>query len=127
MYELGDYKQALHDYSQCIQYEKEAKDNLELITNFNYKSAFCCVELGDDTEAVKYLNKTINMLNEQGRLPKDLEAIYQKCSFEKDKILRHGDVEDKEFRETKFISSKYAIYALIIILILYVLLRVMGY
>ncbi len=127
LYEIGEYKQALHDYSQCIQYEKEAKDNLELITNFNYKAAFCCVELGDDGEAVKYLNKTINMLNEYGRLPKDLEAIYQKCSFEKDRIMRHGDVEDKEFKQTKFISSKYAIYALIIILILYVLLKILGY
>lgn len=127
LYELGDYKQALHDYSQCIQYEKETRDDLELITNFNYKAAFCCVELGDDAEAVKYLNKTINMLNEHGRLPKNLETIYQKCSFEKDRIMRHGDVEDKEFKQTKFISSKYAIYALIIILILYVLLKILGY
>lgn len=127
LYELGDYKQALHDYSQCIQYEKEASGDLELITNFNYKPAFCCVELGDDAEAVKYLNKTINMLNEHGRLPKDLEAIYQKCSFEKDRIMRLGDIEDKEFKQTKFISSKYAIYALIIILIFYIILKMIGY
>lgn len=127
LYELGDYKKALHDYSQCIQYEKEASDNLELMTNFNYKAAFCCVELGDNAEAVKYLNKTISMLNEHGRLPKDLEAIYQKCSFEKDRIMKHGDVKDEEFKKTKFISSKYAIYALIVILILYILLKIWGY
>ena len=127
LYELGDYKQALHDYSQCIQYEKEAKDNLKLLTNFNYKAAFCCVELGNESKAVKHLNKTINMLNEHGRLPKDLEAIYQKCSFEKERIMRHGNVEDGEFEKTKFLSSKYAIYALIIILILYILLKMLGY
>lgn len=127
LYELGDYKQALHDYKQCIQYEKEAKDNLELITNFNYKAAFCCVELGDESEAVKHLNKTINMLNEHGRLPKDLEAIYQKCSFEKERIIKKGDVEDKEFKQTTFISSKYAIYTIIIIFILYIILKILGY
>lgn len=126
-YELGRYDEALHDYSQCIQYEKEAKDDLELITNFNYKAAFCCVELGNDEEAVKYLNKTINMLNEHGRLAKDLEAIYQKCSFEKERIMKKGTVEDKQFKQTKFISSKFAIYALIVIFILYIILKFMGY
>lgn len=127
LYELKRYKEALHDYNQCIQYEKEANENLELITNFNYKAAFCCVKLGDNQEAIKHLNKTINMLNEHGRLPKDLESIYQKCSFEKDKIMRQGDVKDEEFKKTRFISSKYAIYALIVILILYVILKIFGY
>lgn len=127
LYELGEYRQALHDYAQCIQYEKEAQDNLELITNFNYKAAFCCIELGENEEAVKYLNKTISMLNEHGRLPKDIEAIYQKCSFKKDELMRHGDIEDKHFKQTKFLSSKYAIYALIIIILLYIILKIFGY
>lgn len=127
LYELKQYKKALHEYKQCIQYESQAKDDLELITNFNYKAAFCCIKLGDNQEAVKHLNKTINMLNEYGRLPKNLESIYQKCSFEKDKLMRQGDLEDKEFKKTKFISSKYAIYALIIIIIIYILLKVTGH
>lgn len=127
LYELGQYKEALHDYSQCIKHEKEAQDNLELITNFNYKAAYCCIELGDNERAVKYLNKTINMLNEHGRLPKDIEAIYQKCSFKKDELMRHGDIEDKEFRQKRFLSSKHAILALAVILILYIILKMRGY
>ena len=127
LYELGRYDEALHDFNQCIQYEREAGDDLELITNFNYKAAFCCIKLGDNQEAVKHLNKTINMLNEHGRLPKDLESIYQKCSFKKDELMKQGDVEDQEFKKTKFISSKYAIYALIIIMILYIILKIFGY
>ena len=127
LYELGRYDEALHDFNQCIQYEREAGDDLELITNFNYKAAFCCVKLGDNQEAIKHLNKTINMLNEHGRLPKDLESIYQKCSFKKDELMRHDDIEDKEFKKTKFISSKYAIYALIVIIILYAILKIFGY
>ena len=127
LYELGRYDEALHDFNQCIQYEREAGDDLELITNFNYKAAFCCIKLGDNQEAVKHLNKTINMLNEHGRLPKDLESIYQKCSFKKDELMRHDDIEDKEFKKTKFISSKYAIYALIVIIILYAILKIFCY
>lgn len=127
LYELGRYDEALHDFNQCIQYERDAGDDLELITNFNYKAAFCCIKLGDNQEAVKHLNKTINMLNEHGRLPKDLESIYQKCSFKKDELMRHDDIEDKEFKKTKFISSKYAIYALIVIIILYAILKIFGY
>ena len=127
LYELGRYDEALRDFNQCIQYEREAGDDLELITNFNYKAAFCCIKLGDNQEAVKHLNKTINMLNEHGRLPKDLESIYQKCSFKKDELMRHDDIEDKEFKKTKFISSKYAIYAVIVIIILYAILKIFGY
>lgn len=126
-YELKEYDKALNDYNQCISYEKEAKDDLELISNFNYKAGFCCVNLGNDQEAVKYLNKTINTLNEYGRLPKEIESIYQKCAFEKDRIMRHGDIEDKEFKQTKFIPAKYAIFALIIIFILYAILKINGY
>jgi hypothetical protein len=103
------------------------EDDLELKTNFNYKAAFCCVNLGDEQKAVQYLNKTINMLNEYGRLPKDIEAIYQKCSFEKDRIMRQGDIEDKEFKQTRFLPAKYAIIALAVILILYVILKMNGY
>ena len=99
---------------------------LGLITNFNYKSAYCEIKLGNEEEGVKYLNKTINMLNEHGRLPKDIEAIYQKCSFEKERIMKKG-IEDSEFKQNKFLSSKYAIYALIIIIILYVILKIIGY
>ena len=83
--------------------------------------------LGDDQEAVKHLNKTISMLNEYGRLPNDLEKIYQKCSFEKERIKKTGQVKDSEFKQSKFISYKSAIYILIVILILYVLLKLLGY
>jgi tetratricopeptide (TPR) repeat protein len=127
LYELGRYKEALKDYKQCINYEGKIEDNLELVTNFNYKAAFCCVNLGDEGEAVKYLNKTINMLNEHGRLPKDIEAIYQKCSFEKERIMKKGEVEDKEFRRTRFFSARTSIIILIIIIILYFILKMNGY
>ena len=127
LYELKRYKEALKNYKNCLNYESKVTDDLELVTNFNYKAAFCCVNLGDDQEAIKYLNKTINMLNEHGRLPKDLEAIYQKCSFEKERILKSGDVKDKEFRKTRFLSARHAIYALIVIFILYIILKMNGY
>ena len=127
LYELGKYEEALKAYNECIPYENKIEDDLELKTNFNYKAAFCCVKLGDDQKAVQYLNKTIDMLNEHGRLPKDIEEIYQKCSFEKDRIMRHGDIEDKRFKQTKFLSTKYALIALAIILILYVILKMKGY
>lgn len=126
LYELGEYKSALKNYKHCISYEKKV-DDLELVTNFNYKAAFCCVKLDDDKEAVKYLNKTINMLNEHGRLPNDLEMIYQKCSFEKERIMKTGEVKDQEFRQTKFLSAKTSIILLAIILILYVILKMIGY
>ena len=127
LFELGQYKEALKCYKNCLHYESKVEDDLELITNFNYKAAFCCVNLGDDAEAVKYLNKTINMLNEHGRLPKDIEEIYQKCSFEKERIMKKGEVEDKEFGKTRFFSAKTSIVILIIILILYVILKMNGY
>lgn len=127
LYELKRYDEALKAYNECLRYEGKVEDDLELVTNFNYKAAFCCVELGDNQKAVQYLNKTINMLNEHGRLPKDIESIYQKCSFEKDRIMRHGDVEDKEFKQTKFLPAKYAIIALVIIFILYFILKMNGY
>ncbi|WP_407381231.1 tetratricopeptide repeat protein [Methanobrevibacter sp.] len=126
LYELHEYKDALKFYNNCIDYEKQV-DDLELLTNFNYKAAFCCVKLGNDGEAIKYLNKTINLLNEHGRLPKDLEAIYQKCSFEKERIMKTGEVEDKEFKKTRFFSARTSIIILIIILILYVILKMIGY
>lgn len=126
LYDLGRYKDALKYYNRCIKYEKEV-DDLELQTNFNYKPAYCEIKLGNNEEAVKYLNKTIGMLNEHGRLPKDIEAIYQKCSFKKDELMRHGDIEDKQFKQTKFLSGKTAIYILIIIIILYIILKLLGY
>ena len=127
LYELKEYKEALKCYKNCIQYEGKIEDDLELVTNFNYKAAFCCVNMGDDSEAVKYLNKTINMLNEHGRLPNDIEKIYQKCSFEKERIMKTGEVKDKEFKKTKFFSARTSIIILIIILILYVILKMNGY
>lgn len=127
LYELKRYKEALKCYNICIRYEKEASDDLELLTNFNYKAAYCEIRLGNKEEAVKYLNKTINMLNEYGRLPKNIEEIYQKCSFKKDELMRHGDIEDKEFTQNHFISAKNAIIILIIIFILYFILKVLGY
>ena len=126
LYELGEYKSALKQYNHCMNYERQV-DDLELITNFNYKAAFCCVRLNNDKEAIKYLNKTINMLNEHGRLPKDLETIYQKCSFEKERIMKTGNVEDAEFRQTRFFSARTAIILLIIILIMYAILKIMGF
>ncbi len=127
LYDLKRYKDALKQYKTCLDYESKVDDDLELITNFNYKAAFCCVNLGDDAEAVKYLNKTINMLNEHGRLPNNIEKIYQKCSFEKERIMKQGNVEDKEFRQTRFFSARTSIMILVVILILYVILRFMGY
>lgn len=127
LYELKRYDEALKAYNECIPYENKIKDELELITNFNYKAAFCCIKLGDNQKAIQYLNKTINMLNEHGRLPMDIEAIYQKCSFEKDRIMRLGDIEDKEFKQTKFLPTKYALIGLGIILILYIILKIQGY
>lgn len=126
LYELHEYKDALKSYNDCINYEKQVEE-LELVTNFNYKAAFCCVKLGNDKEAIKYLNKTINLLNEHGRLPNDLEAIYQKCSFEKERIMKTGEVKDEEFRQTRFFSARTSIIILIIILILYVILKMIGY
>lgn len=127
LYELKEYKEALKCYKNCIQYESKVEDDLELVTNFNYKAAFCCVNLDDDAEAVKYLNKTINMLNEHGRLPNDIEKIYQKCSFEKERIMKTGKVEDKEFKRTKFFSARTSIIILLIIVILYIILKMNGY
>lgn len=127
LFELEDYKEALKCYKNCLHYESKVEDDLELVTNFNYKAAFCCVNLGDDAEAVKYLNKTIEMLNEHGRLPKDIEAIYQKCSFEKERIMKKGEVKDAEFGKGKFFSTKTSIIILIIILILYAILKMNGY
>ncbi|WP_407375811.1 tetratricopeptide repeat protein [Methanobrevibacter sp.] len=126
-YELKEYENALKDYEKCLNYESQIENDLDLKTNFNYKSAFCCVKLGKKDEAIKFLNKTINMLNEYGRLPKDLEAIYQKCSFEKERLLKTGVVEDKEFKKTRFLSTKTALIVLAVILILYVVLKLMGY
>lgn len=127
LYDLRRYDEALKVYKNCLQYESKIDDDLELVTNFNYKAAFCCVNMGEDSNAIKYLNKTINMLNEHGRLPKDIEAIYQKCSFEKERILKKGDVKDEEFKKTKFFSTKTSLMILAVILILYVILKYMGY
>lgn len=127
LFELKQYKDALKAYDMCIQKESAVKDDLEMITNFNYKAAYCCVNQGNDSEAIKYLNKTINFLNEKGRLPNDIEKIYQKCSFEKERIMKTGEVKDKEFKKTKFFSARTSIIILIIILILYVILKMNGY
>lgn len=127
LYDLRRYDDALKVYKNCLQYESKIEDDLELVTNFNYKAAFCCVNMGDDSNAIKYLNKTINMLNEHGRLPKDIEAIYQKCSFEKERILKKGDVKDEEFKKTKFFSTKTSLMILAVILIMYVILKYIGY
>ena len=126
LYELKEYNDALKNYNNCISYENKV-DDLELVTNFNYKAAFCCVALKNDEEAIKYLNKIIDMLNEYGRLPNDLEMIYQKCSFEKERIMKSGKVKDKKFRKTRFLSARTAIILLIIIFIMYIILKMNGY
>ena len=127
MIKKGEYKIAFDSYNSCITHEKDVKDDLELVTNFNYKAAFCNVELGNYDEAVKHLNKTIDMLNENGRLDKNLEEIYQKCSFEKDRLMYKNNVEDKRFSNFKFLSTKTSITALIIIIIAYIILKIIGY
>lgn len=126
-FDLKDYKKAFKQYKLCMDSENKIEDDLELLTNFNYKAAFCQIEMGNTNEGVKYLNKTIQMLNEHGRLPKDIEAIYQKCAFEKDRLMRLGDVKDVEYKESRFKKSKFAITALIIIIILYFILKMFGY
>ncbi|MCQ2971127.1 hypothetical protein SAMN05216439_1866 [Methanobrevibacter gottschalkii] len=127
LFDLGRYEDALKEYKNCLNYESKIEGDLELITNFNYKSAFCCVNLGDDGEAIKYLNKTINMLNEHGRLPRNIEAIYQKCSFEKERIMKKGNVTDEEFRKSKFFSTKTSLIILFIIFIFFIILKLNGY
>lgn len=127
LYELEMYKDALEQYKICLDYESKIEDDLELAANFNYKAAFCCVNMGNEREAIKYLNKTINMLNEHGRLPKDIESIYQKCSFEKERILKKGDVEDMEFRKGRFFSTRSSLIILGIIFIMFIILKVNGY
>ena len=57
----------------------------------------------------------------------DLEAIYQKCSFEKERIMKTGKVEDKEFRKTRFFSTRTSLIILAIIIILYIILKINGY
>ena len=126
-YELKNYKKALNDYKECIKHEKEVKDDLELVINFNYKAAFCEIELGNYSGAIKHLNKTINMLNKKGRLPNNLEKIYQKCSFEKERIMKKGNIKDEEFKNTKFLSTNKTIYALIMLIVFYIILKIMGY
>ena len=127
LYDLKRYDEALKAYKNCLHYESKVEDDLELVTNFNYKAAFCCINMGDDANAIKYLNKTINMLNEHGRLPNDIEAIYQKCSFEKERILKKGEVKDMEFKKTRFFSARTSLIILAVIIILYLILRYMGY
>lgn len=127
LFDLGRYEDALKEYKNCLNYESKIEDDLELITNFNYKSAFCYVNLGNDSEAIKYLNKTINMLDEHGRLPRNIEATYQKCSFEKERIMKKGNVTDEEFRKSKFFSTKTSLIILFIIFILFIILKLNGY
>jgi tetratricopeptide (TPR) repeat protein len=40
LYELKRYDEALKAYNECIRYEGKIEDDLELVTNFNYKAAF---------------------------------------------------------------------------------------
>ncbi len=121
LFNLKRFKEALECFDSCIQYEKDV-DDLELLTNFNSKAAFSAIELEDYSEGVKYLNKTINMLNQYPRLPDNLEKIYRECSFEKDRLLRKENVKDKEFSKTRFLSSKVAIVVLILFIIGYFIL-----
>ena len=67
------------------------------------------------------------MLNEHGRLPRDIEAIYQKCSFEKERILKKGNVEDVEFRKNKFFSTKTTLIIFGVVLVLFFILKILGY
>ena len=127
LYELGRYKDALSEYNKCIKYEREATDDLELISNFNSKAGFCAVKMGNEKKAVQYFNKTINMLNEKGRLPKDIEEIYQKCSFEKERIIKTGKVNDEEFKQSRFLSLDASLKILIVIIILFIILKILGY
>ncbi len=67
------------------------------------------------------------MLNENGSLDKNLAKIYQKCSFEKDRVMYKNNVEEKRFSNFKFLSTKTSITALIIIIIAYLILKIIGY
>lgn len=126
LYNLKRYDEALEVFNKCISHEKEV-DDLDILTNFNYKAAFSAIELEKYDEGIKYLNKTINMLNEHGKLKNNLEKIYRECSFEKDRILRqHEEVQDKEFSRIKFLSTKTSLTLLIIIIIFYFILTYLG-
>ena len=83
--------------------------------------------MGNEKKAVQYFNKTINMLNEKGRLPKDIEEIYQKCSFEKERIIKTGKVNDEEFKQSRFLSLDASLKILIVIIILFIILKILGY
>lgn len=126
LYNLKRYSDALESYNTCIEYESEIED-LDLITNFNSKAAFCAIELENYEEAIKYLNKTIEMLNKHGRLPDNLEKIYQHCSFEKDRILKQYNIKDQEFHRFKFLSSKVAIIFFLLMVVGYFILTYLGY
>lgn len=121
LYNLKEYKEALKCFKRCIQFGKEVTD-VDLITNYNYKAAFCEINLGNYDEGIKYLNKTIKYLDNLGRLPDNIERIYQKCNFEKEKLLKEGKTKNKEFSKFKFLSSKVAIVVLILFIIGYFIL-----
>lgn len=125
-YDMGDYNKAFKTYKTCIASEFNV-DDLELLTNFNYKAAYCQINMGNEQEGIKYLNKTIGMLNVYGRLPKDIEEIYQKCSFEKERLLKKGSVEDITYKESRLGHMKTSLTILAVILILYVILKLIGY
>ncbi|WP_303295303.1 tetratricopeptide repeat protein, partial [Methanobrevibacter woesei] len=126
LYNLRRYSEALEVYNKCISHEKEV-DDLDIKTNFNSKAAFSAIELENYNEAIKYLNKTINMLNEHGRLKNDLEKIYRQCSFEKERLLKQYNIQDRKFSRFKFLSSKTALILLILFIIGYFILTYLGY
>ena len=45
----------------------------------------------------------------------------------KERIMKQGSVKDEEFRSTRFFSARTSLIILAIILILYGILRLMGY
>lgn len=126
LYNLRRYNEALAVYNKCISHEKEV-DDLDIKTNFNSKAAFSAIELENYNEAIKYLNKTITMLNEHGRLKNDLEKIYRQCSFEKERLLKQYNIQDRKFSRFKFLSSKTALIVLILFIIGYFILTYLGY
>ena len=67
------------------------------------------------------------MLNEHGRLKNDLEKIYRQCSFEKERLLKQYNIQDRKFSRFKFLSSKTALIVLILFIIGYFILTYLGY
>ncbi len=41
--------------------------------------------------------------------------------------MKKGNIKDEEFKNTKFLSTNKTIYALIMLIVFYIILKIMGY